>query len=94
MKLPLDLAGDQEPAGARVDRDEPVRVNRASIFVRLIERSRRELGDNAVEEIFVELDLSRGLCWPVLQKRRQAENNKNQPSTPSRHRHMLSQAVR
>ena len=94
MKFPLDLAGDQKPAGARVDRDEPIRVDRASIFVRLLEGSRRELCDNAVEEILAELDLSRGLCRPAMQKHRAAEHTEDNPSPPPWHRHPLSQAVR
>ena len=45
MKFPFDLAGNQKPAGAWVNCDEPIRVYRTSIFVRPFSK---EVGGSAV----------------------------------------------
>ena len=66
MKLSLDLAGDQEPPGTRIDRDEPIRMDLAAILVGFIERRRRQLVDNAVEKVLAELDFGRGLRGPAM----------------------------
>ena len=57
----------RESASARVDRREPEGMDRASILVGLIERARRELLDDPVEEILAELHFGSRL-GPVLMK--------------------------
>ena len=64
MKFAFDLAGDQKLAGARIDRMSAGRNGPSSILVGFLEGTRRQLLDDAVEEILGKLDFGAGRARP------------------------------